>query len=191
MRGVDMDPNQLGAGPGEMRTSCTTRFGAKHSITSEGTYRHVTSVFIPYGSLIFSCFQTTKQVELSPRSPVNYSPMTPRQEWTVPPVSDWQRPNQSMKREREDYEFDERIPYPQPTSSLPPLMPEPGYQPPSPSATYPPDSYGETSKSPSAGAGSRPFVRPPGDVACCRMCGLRESPEWRRSETGIKDLCNA
>ena len=23
------------------------------------------------------------------------------------------------------------------------------------------------------------------------MCGTRESPEWRRNETGIKDLCNA
>ncbi len=190
-----MDPNQLAPlGPDEMRTNCTTRYGAKHSITSEGTYRHVTSVFIPYGSLIFSCFQTTKQVELSPRSPSSNALMTPQQEWAVPPATDWQRQNNApTKRDREEYEYDERMTYPQPTSSHPHHhIPEPVYLPPSPDAQYPQPqkSYGEV-KSPPGGAGSRPLVRPPGDVDCCRMCGLRESPEWRRSETGIKDLCNA
>lgn len=38
---------------------------------------------------------------------------------------------------------------------------------------------------------SRPLVKPPGGVTCCRACGTTESPEWRKSESGIKDLCNA
>lgn len=38
---------------------------------------------------------------------------------------------------------------------------------------------------------SRPLVKPPGGVSCCRACGTTESPEWRKSESGIKDLCNA
>lgn len=41
------------------------------------------------------------------------------------------------------------------------------------------------------GSSSRPLVRPPGDVEKCRGCGTRESPEWRKGENGVKDLCNA
>jgi hypothetical protein len=42
-----------------------------------------------------------------------------------------------------------------------------------------------------AAASSRPLVPPPGEVECCVLCGTTESPEWRRNESGIKDLCNA
>lgn len=68
MAGVDMDPSALPHPPGEVRTTCSTRYGAKHSMTSEGVYRLVESVFIPYGDIVFACFQTTKVFELSPRS---------------------------------------------------------------------------------------------------------------------------
>ncbi|CAD6577881.1 MAG: hypothetical protein TREMPRED_002057, partial [Tremellales sp. Tagirdzhanova-0007] len=291
MRGVDMDPNQLAAGPDDIRTSCTTRFGAKHSITTEGTYRHVTSVFIPYGSLIFSCFQTTKQMELSPRSPGSYALMTPQQGWTVPPNpnSNWSQSNAPWKRDRDEYEYEEQMaypgphplsfpsphpqsqprpppgPHPQPQSQpyfqsqhqshshprlsflpqthvpppshpqthrplprdlqthRPPSSHAPTHTPPHEQSHLPPyvqthpqsrppsqlpqvpdlaygnasssiphssDAYGEVI-SPTGGPGSRPLIRPPGEVDCCRLCGLRESPEWRRSETGVKDLCNA
>lgn len=194
MRGVDMDPSQLATRPEEMRTNCTTRFGAQHIMTSQGNYRHVTSVFIPYGSLIFACFQTTKQVEISTRSPGGFALMTPQQEWAVPPVSDWSRSNPSMKRGREEYEYDERLSYsmqsgPRPPQSQP-VPNHPTYPTPSPSTAYPLDPYSDV-KSPSDGAGTRPLVRPPGDIERCRLCGLNESPEWRRSETGAKDLCNA
>lgn len=33
--------------------------------------------------------------------------------------------------------------------------------------------------------------RPPKGVEKCASCGLTESPEWRKGETGLKDLCNA
>ncbi|KAJ9117596.1 hypothetical protein QFC22_004446 [Naganishia vaughanmartiniae] len=34
-------------------------------------------------------------------------------------------------------------------------------------------------------------VPPPEGVECCVQCGNRESPEWRKSESGVKNLCNA
>lgn len=68
LSGVNMDPSVLPHTPGEVRTTCSTRFGAKHSMTSEGVYRLVESVFVPYGDIVFACFQTTKVFELSPRS---------------------------------------------------------------------------------------------------------------------------
>lgn len=72
MKHVDMDPSQLKAGPGELRTNCTTRYGAHHLVTTEGLHRTVASVFIPYGKLIFACFQTIKAYEL-PRNQDNYT----------------------------------------------------------------------------------------------------------------------
>lgn len=33
--------------------------------------------------------------------------------------------------------------------------------------------------------------RPPKGVTECASCGLKESPEWRKGESGLKDLCNA
>lgn len=48
MKGVDMDPSSMTA-PEDARTNCTTRFGAKHSLNSEGVFRQINSVFIPYG----------------------------------------------------------------------------------------------------------------------------------------------
>ncbi|WVQ72101.1 hypothetical protein IAR50_001646 [Cryptococcus sp. DSM 104548] len=64
MKHVDMDPTQLTAGPGELRTNCTTRYGAHHLVTTEGLHRTVASVFIPYGKLVFACFQTIREYEL-------------------------------------------------------------------------------------------------------------------------------
>jgi hypothetical protein len=46
-----MDPSSMTA-PEDTRTNCTTRFGAKHSLNSEGVFRQINSVFIPYGNLI-------------------------------------------------------------------------------------------------------------------------------------------
>ncbi|GFZ50895.1 hypothetical protein JCM24511_08653 [Saitozyma sp. JCM 24511] len=279
MKGVDMDPSQLPSAPGEVRTTCTTRFGAKHSITSEGVYRHVTSVFIPYGSVIFACFQTTRLLELAPRSTelqsqqsqpsavASYTGM-PQQDWqpSQPHLAPGHAPHPQQQHSPiapggewrgaeyapEDY-YDQRSTYPDPRQqpsephphshhhpypTYPPSHPQP--HPPnlvpahphphvhdlnaapnvSPLALAPPQripsgptdppyptpptayDYGEPSHSASpqlvqgglgmsGGASSRPLVRPPGNVECCRMCGTRESPEWRRNESGIKDLCNA
>lgn len=173
MRGVDMDPAQLPPSGEELRTNCTTRFGAKHSITTEGVYRHVESVFIPYGALIFCCFQTTKQVELSRTAPEQY----------LPPVPDWQQVPDWQARP-----FDPFAP-PPPVHGM--YDRSPVNQQISPGARY--DQYEEEQDDGNEQSGSmtRPLVHPPGDVECCRICGTRESPEWRRSEGGIKDLCNA
>jgi len=275
MRGVDMDPSQHKTQ--QHNTNCTTRYSATHSLTTEGIYRHVTSVFIPYGSLIFACFQTIKAVEMQQRPATNIQPllsnqtstpapsaiastssstsmsgsatgpatgpssveayglMTPSQEWN-PPHSEWSRggppppaheaslpitPSPNVRQdgfEAPQYPNQHSSYPPQPplsTTRAPPYTEQHGlfyeeksayqtpaqiadinaYPTPAPSGHYrdhSPHSFPHNgSGPPPSGAPTRPLVRPPGNVDCCKMCGLRESPEWRRSETGIKDLCNA
>ncbi|KAK6910787.1 hypothetical protein I203_104820 [Kwoniella mangroviensis CBS 8507] len=287
MKGVDMDPSQLNAGPGELRTNCTTRYGAQHSITTEGVYRHVTSVFIPYGNLIFACFQTNRMYELpaatnghpssASSSSSAYDPSLGN-DWntnlsSIPPVtsgstglpvhpppeiqqyppqsaiqtsSTWAHADPYALPPRQDGEWESG-----PSTGYHHIHDEThhqnrdmGYLPPSASGSssayphphqhhYPHDhltssiphggvplsasmSSGHLSSGPSpphisnghghghghhghpmsnggsnGSSSSRPLVRPPGNVECCVMCGIRESPEWRRNESGIKDLCNA
>ena len=193
-----MDPSQLASGTGEIRTNCTTRFGARHSMNSEGIFRHVTSVFIPYGNLIFSCFQTTKQLELQQPATTNF---TPDYTYSQP---DWSM----MTHTPMDWNLtDFQMPMPQTPASLaysntsPYLDDRSSFSAPNypmyPAAPAPVPTAKERAKSPPARRSSenagvtRPLIKPPGDVQCCRICGLGESPEWRRSESGIKDLCNA
>jgi hypothetical protein len=323
-----MDPSQLLSTPGEVKTTCTTRFGAKHIVTSEGVYRHITSVFIPYGSVIFACFQTTKLVELLPRqvqdgqvmapghrqgqehehrqnqgqgqglgpgqgqgrgqdgyhsvSPGEWehqsqhppplpplqghshlasshpypqqhrqlSPIAPAHEWRRP-VDDYDarlhslkyphsHPSRHHQTSHPDSHYqshgapllppplshhDQSHPHPH-LHHLPPLPhphshphPHPHINPSHPHAAtplkrhpsnpglgdppYAPPSTGYDAPDGSPGyeglpgqpnpgnLSSRPLIRPPGNVESCRICGIRESPEWRRGETGVKDLCNA
>ncbi|ORX38454.1 hypothetical protein BD324DRAFT_358459 [Kockovaella imperatae] len=226
MRGVDMDPNQLPATPIEQRTNCTTRFGARHTVTSEGLFRQITSVFIPYGNLIFSCYQTTKQVELQQRLPEHVTHAGPTQSGQdgvtqeamlgygyVPPQQDWARINE-MPNEWNQSNY--TMPFPQTPSSLSyshpsqsPYIEDPLFSPTflQESAAYPApsgdrdgprldlsssmSSARRSTSATTASSSSRPLIRPPGDVQCCRLCATTESPEWRRSESGIKDLCNA
>jgi hypothetical protein len=194
MRGVDMDPNALAAKPGEVRTNCTTRFGAEHSIRTEGVYRHVTSVFIPYDQIIFACFQTTQRYEL-PKTTAGPA----HEAWSAP-----QQPQQQPQQQAPP------APPPQPVSNGPPH--ERGYAapaPPFPAPEYPahggyappaqydagyarvPEPVNHAPAPQTRGGSTRPLVRPPGDVEKCRGCGTRESPEWRKGENGVKDLCNA
>uniref|UniRef100_V5F1C3 GATA-type domain-containing protein n=2 Tax=Kalmanozyma brasiliensis (strain GHG001) TaxID=1365824 RepID=V5F1C3_KALBG len=48
----------------DANTSCTRRFRAKHTLTTEGKIRNIESVLIPYGGVILACFQTTSQQPL-------------------------------------------------------------------------------------------------------------------------------
>lgn len=50
----------------DANTSCTRRFRAKHTLTTEGKVRNIESVLIPYGSVILACFHTTFQQQLPP-----------------------------------------------------------------------------------------------------------------------------
>lgn len=190
MRGVDMDPSMLTTKPGEIRTNCTTRFGAEHSIRTEGVYRHVNSVFIPYGSLVFACYQTKKTIELRPSSAAE-SWTAPTQSPATPPVvsgagGDWRpAPPGDFDNYPPSNQFGRDYPPPPPPPGAP-AYGAPGYGP----------GFGRMNDSAPAqprptGSSSRPLVRPPGDVEKCRGCGTRESPEWRKGENGVKDLCNA
>lgn len=192
MRGVDMDPSMLTTKPGEVRTNCTTRFGAEHSIRTEGVYRHVNSVFIPYGSLVFACYQTKKTIELRPTGATeSWSAPQPQQSPATSPVvaggGEW-RPQPSTGGEFDNYPSSSQFgrDYPPPPGPGGPGYGAPGYGP----------GYGRMNDAAPAqprptGSSSRPLVRPPGDVEKCRGCGTRESPEWRKGENGVKDLCNA
>lgn len=191
MRGVDMDPGRLAAKPGDVRTNCTTRFGAKHSIRTEGVYRHIASVFIPYGTLVFACFQTTKCYELPLSSgsdawaaaatavPPATVPAVPAPPPAIPPIAP---PPPSTRDWRQEYDYGYTD------------YPYSGYDPAAAAAGVAPfhARLNETATPPRVGGGTtRPLVRPPGDVDKCRGCGTRESPEWRKGENGVKDLCNA
>ncbi|WOO77249.1 Biofilm regulator 1 [Vanrija pseudolonga] len=216
MRGVDMDPNQLAAKPGEVRTNCTTRFGAEHEIRTEGLQRFVSSVFIPYGSVVFACFQTTKSIPLG----VGASPAGEQQQWGSPtPQPQAQVPSQHTPEWRQSGEYDHG--YNAAPAPAPQQPQQPQQQQQAPQVSYQADAYpqhqqyapgpqhggyahdssfhnphmapqADNTPPPSRTSGStRPLVRPPGDVDKCRGCGTRESPEWRKGENGVKDLCNA
>lgn len=68
-------------------TSCTRRFRAKHTLTTEGMVRSVESVLVPYGTVMLACFNTTYQQTMSrasvstPRESVSEEPSPVR---TVP-----------------------------------------------------------------------------------------------------------
>lgn len=295
--------------PGDIRTTCTTRFGAQHSLTNEGVYRLVTSTFIPYGGLIFACFQTIRMFDLPERGQEFQSPPVPQQQQVFPqldwqPISDTpmesgpstasssksevfaqhqqsaymtpqvphippptpnpliyptpprQQPNSSPSypapssgqiqpewsaerggpgpshRPQSFYPFPPpqhptaasssayQIPdqitnarsypsYPPPHSGPIAMTPSPNqqypHQIPTPRSIPPPHEYQgipsdmtsqipeskKRTSTPPPAPTTRPLIRPPGDVERCVACGTRESPEWRRSESGIKDLCNA
>ncbi|PWZ00975.1 hypothetical protein BCV70DRAFT_86351 [Testicularia cyperi] len=53
----------------DANTSCTRRFRAKHTLTTEGKVRSIESVLIPYGDVILACFHTTFQQHLPPPDP--------------------------------------------------------------------------------------------------------------------------
>lgn len=48
----------------DANTSCTRRFRAKHTLTTEGMVRSIESVLIPYGGIVLACFHTTFQQQL-------------------------------------------------------------------------------------------------------------------------------
>lgn len=50
-------------------TSCTRRFRAKHTLTSEGMLRSVEMVLVPYGSIMFACFGTLYQQIINHSAP--------------------------------------------------------------------------------------------------------------------------
>lgn len=192
MRGVDMDPSKLTTKPGDLRTNCTTRFGTKHVIRTEGCYREVNSVFIPYGSVVFACFQTQKTIPL-PSAVKGPQPQAQAPMASSPVVasggSDW-RPAAPSGPSGDGYEnyastsgaFPREYGAPAGFNNAAPYGQSLGYGRVGDAAPTPPRP---------SGSSSRPLVRPPGDVEKCRGCGTRESPEWRKGENGVKDLCNA
>ncbi len=58
----------------DANTSCTRRFRAKHTLTTEGKVRSIESVLIPYGGVILACFHTTFQQQLPPADPKLVTP---------------------------------------------------------------------------------------------------------------------
>lgn len=53
----------------DANTSCTRRFRAKHTLTTEGKVCSIESVLIPYGGIILACFHTTFQQQVPPPDP--------------------------------------------------------------------------------------------------------------------------
>ncbi|SNX82307.1 uncharacterized protein MEPE_01013 [Melanopsichium pennsylvanicum] len=66
-QGVSIAPGPSSSS--DANTSCTRRFRAKHTLTTEGKIRSIESVLIPYGGVILACFHTTFQQQLPPPDP--------------------------------------------------------------------------------------------------------------------------
>jgi hypothetical protein len=98
--------------------------------------------------------------------------------------------------------IDNRLPIaPNPVYLNGPYPPIPYHQDPPPYMRHDPHQYQPVQhsrpatrtspKQPEAGSSSRPMLQPPPGVDCCIWCHTRSSPEWRRSDSGIKNMCNA
>ncbi|KAG7528115.1 hypothetical protein FFLO_06407 [Filobasidium floriforme] len=190
------------------KTSCTQRFQGGHLLTNEGVWRKIESVFIPYGKITFACFQTVSI------SPLGEAPTLPtHDQYPIDPRGIKRKPY-----EMEDgnmingVDFDEQyMPYPQPIMPMSTIgkPPYPGDQTassigieyPQPvlmrgNATLSEQQENDNRKKAAAVAAVekeplRPAVPPPDGIECCIQCATKESPEWRKSENGIKNLCNA
>lgn len=84
-------------------------------------------------------------------------------------------------------------PPPQPYQPMPPPYPENRRAPWMQNAPQDPSPLNPSPKR-NAEAGpssSRPMLQPPPGVDGCIWCHTRSSPEWRRSDSGVKNMCNA
>ncbi|TKY85188.1 hypothetical protein EX895_006268 [Sporisorium graminicola] len=88
----------------DANTSCTRRFRAKHTLTSEGKVRSIESVLIPYGGVILACFHTTFQQELPPTDPklVLQARASLEAQAERRKADDHESPSSSNKRQRTD-----------------------------------------------------------------------------------------
>lgn len=153
-------------------TSCTQRFRASHSLTTAGRIRGISSVLIPYGSVVLACFQVTSDRPSSEQA----TPVSRRQE-----VADNKTAEPSDHSHAAGNENDWKS---------------------ETHATIPLDSANARSALLQRVQRSPDIGTPNGNVATlaavaaattqtktCSSCGKSNSPEWRRGPSGHKTVC--
>lgn len=153
-------------------TSCTQRFRASHSLTTAGRIRGISSVLIPYGSVVLACFQVTSDRPSSEQA----TPVARRQE-----VADNKTAEPSDHSHAAGNENDWKS---------------------ETHATIPLDSANARSALLQRVQRSPDIGTPNGNVATlaavaaattqtktCSSCGKSNSPEWRRGPSGHKTVC--
>ncbi|WFC97818.1 hypothetical protein MYAM1_000538 [Malassezia yamatoensis] len=151
-------------------TSCTQRYRASHTLTAPGHTREISSVSIPYGSIVIACFEVvSEKVESQPSAAMNSNRAL--DEKRAVPIIDLPRSSAlggNLKIE----------------SSSPAALPSEAKSEPIKSLSMPqkPDvNQGNVVALAAAAASPK----------ACSSCGKKDSPEWRRGPTGHKTLCNA
>lgn len=177
----------------DANTSCTRRFRAKHTLTTEGMIRSVESVLIPYGSIVLACFS------------VIYAQMLPGSAAAVAAdftASAAKSNNGSSSYPKLDQgQITESFKYNKTGSSMPAsihslvdasisLSKGEGYD---------QSIQGSNLKAKQQGDDAGRSVATLAAVAAaaaaqsktCATCGTSNSPEWRKGPDGTKSLCNA
>jgi hypothetical protein len=153
-------------------TSCTRRFRAKHTLTTDAMVRSVESVLIPYGSIVLACFSVTYAEAMADSSAVG----EPFHE----------APSLSAKRDSTQHYRDA------PASSLKSMLDASAS-----AANGEPRNNGLTSEANGSHAGGSVATLAAVAAAAsakskiCISCGSNNSPEWRKGPDGTKSLCNA
>ncbi|GAC72843.1 hypothetical protein PANT_7d00306 [Moesziomyces antarcticus T-34] len=186
----------------DANTSCTRRFRAKHTLTTEGKVRSIESVLIPYGGVILACFHTTFQQQLPPADPKLVTPSVQPNDARRKAEDDGAHasPNKRAKTEPEASDKVGAAAAAQPRAPSTPATNgsrTPTAKAANSHAAKTPSKYSKpTSKAEGLAALANPSLiasDSPGSGAnkACTGCGKINSPEWRRGPTGHKTLCNA
>jgi hypothetical protein len=179
----------------DANTSCTRRFRAKHTLTSEGMIRSVESVLIPYGSIVLACFSVTYTQLLSGPTTTILSAdslMAARGERQVEGTAS----SKGYVADAKDGTHS-REPSKLPTSSNVTSASVPLIASMVNTSQGMPKSGGEVGNS-AADDNSRSVATLAAVAAAaaaqsksCASCGTSSSPEWRKGPDGTKSLCNA
>lgn len=188
-QGVDSLKRELS----DANTSCTRRFRAKHTLTTDALLRSVESVLIPYGSIVLACFGITyaQPVGGSELIAVLGDPQASRrrqaqQEAAVTAQTMAAGQNQPLG------EADEALPNKRRKIAAP-------------ASSFSPDTATRAAELVVAnsvdgeGGASNDNVATLAAVAAaaaaqtkqCESCGTSQSPEWRKGPDGTKSMCNA
>lgn len=173
----------------DANTSCTRRFRAKHTLTSESMVRSVESVLIPYGSIVLACFSVTyTQLLPSASSALVATTKASAPTPSYAPVSAF------------SHLFETQPPLVAKEQPVSPNVQQAWQSKPSRTSLVNASmSASQQDKQGKAGDETGGSVATLAAVAaaaaaqtkCCASCGTSNSPEWRKGPDGTKSLCNA
>jgi hypothetical protein len=186
----------------DANTSCTRRFRAKHTLTTEGMIRSVESVLIPYGSIVLACFSITYAQVL----PGSSAPLSVNRRASVEvPLATFDNKSSVTAKEDASLHYNNKngsaVPLSSSTlaslanASISAAAAAKGGEKPEKNGLQGLLSRAEGEGS-DVGGGSVATLAAVAAAASaqskkCASCGASNSPEWRKGPDGTKSLCNA